>query len=122
MDIKRPCEECFIGIMEQSNPPDSGDWNEDGFLEFFCNICGYGYKQFNMLFGPYSQNKSNGLSKRKIRKVVDKVFTRQNLPYNEKTTTENEIFDSCFTNNDVIFFLYNVFNEDLVFLKNQLLE
>ncbi len=65
-------------------------------------------------------NNGNGFSKRKVRKLVDQVFTRQHLPYNNKKALLTELFAECNTKTSTIEFLVRKCREDRNYLNKNL--
>ncbi len=108
------CKDCAVGIMQRPEYPTSGDYTKDGFLESFCTKCGHGFLKY--LPG---QN-SNGFSKRKIKRVVDQIFTRQHLPYRGKKALLRELFKECETKTSTVEFLSRKCGEDKAYLHRNL--
>jgi len=112
---KVACVECHNGLMQIAENPPSGDYDENGILEPFCNDCGSGFRHFLNGIPFFS------ISKRKIRLVVDKVFTRNGLLYNNKKEVEDKIFETCRTRVEIIAILHEDCGEDIDFLKEMLI-
>jgi len=110
------CDNCEIGYRKKPYPPKGGDYTEDGRVLKFCINCGYSNKYTLMGFTP-----PQTISKRKIKKVVDIVFTRQHLPYPDKKELLRQIFDDNKTKNEIIFFIHITCGEDIDFLKDKIL-
>lgn len=106
--------------MRIPKSPTSSDYNMDGWIEKFCTECGCGFLRY---FPPdkYSTNNNgNGFSKRRIKKLVDQIFTRQHLPYNNKKALLTELFTECNTKDAIIEFLANKCNEERRYLNKKL--
>lgn len=110
------CSECHVGIMLKPLPPASGDFDEEGKLESFCTSCGYGYPRFT---GCDSGQKLI-ISRRDVKRLIDKIFTRLGLPYSEKQAVQHKIFDSCKSREHIIDFLSSELGEDADFLNAEI--
>ena len=116
--LHKVCKDCEKGVMRIPKSPTSGDYNMDGWIEKFCTECGCGFLQY---FPSNSMNNNgNGFSKRKVRKLVDQVFTRQHLPYNNKKALLTELFAECHTKETAITFLANKCGEERRYLNKKL--
>ncbi len=104
--------------MLKPEMPVSGDYNQEGKLEDFCTTCGCGFIQNTT--GRQINIDVFFISKRNIKILIDKIFTRQNLPYNQKTEVENHIFLECKTRDDIVTRLSKDFNESQTFLEKEL--
>lgn len=115
------CDTCKQGFMKCANPAPSGDFTQDGYIEPFCTMCGHGYiKQ-----SSYSLNDNNIpyrsiISKRSVKALVDKIFTRQGLHYKQKTEYENFIFQNCRSKEEIISYLSENFSENPSFIHRNL--
>lgn len=110
------CITCQKGQMIKPEQPRSSDYNKEGYLESFCINCGSGF-----IYSTTSIDINKFfISKRNIKKLIDIIFTRQGLPYIEKTDVENKIFTSCKTREEIINFLKHEYKEDTVFIDAQL--
>lgn len=99
------------GLMIKPEKPILGDYNEDGFLECFCNTCGCG---FIHIYG--TKHITFYISKREIKRVIDKIFTIHNLDYRNKKDIQQKIFNTCKTKEQIINILSDTYNEN----KNKL--
>ena len=116
--LHKVCKECDKGAMRVPKFPTTGDYNMDGWIEKFCTECGYGFLQY--LPSNSMNNNGNGFSKRKVRKLVDQVFTRQHLPYNNKKALLTELFAECHTKETAIEFLVRECGEERRYLNKKL--
>jgi len=92
--------------------PKSGDYNTDGVLEAFCTNCGKGYIQIDSLISR--------ISKRNIKTLLDKIFTRNGLRYNKKIDVEKEILSDVRDRKSIVNFLSAAFDEDRNFIESNL--
>jgi len=118
--LHKVCEDCKEGAMRIPKFPTTSDYNADGWIDKFCTKCGCG---FLLHFPPdkYSTNNNgNGFSKRKVRKLVDQVFTRKHLPYNNKKALLAELFSECNTKETTIEFLVRECGEERRYLNKKL--
>lgn len=108
------CDNCEDGVMEKPYPPASGDFNEDGILEHFCNECGYGFpREVNSI-----EIEIHAIfSQRKLKKILHRLFTEHEFPYYRKKQVKNEINQNCKDVDDVVTFLDELFDEDTDFLE-----
>jgi len=113
--LLKVCKDCEKGIMRIPKFPTSGDYDIEGWIEKFCTECGHGFLQYL----PWEQN-GNGFSKRKVRKLVDQIFTRQHLPYMDKKALLTELFAECHSKTSTIEFLAKRYGEDKTYLQQNL--
>ena len=99
--------------MKMPKLPTGGDFNKDGYIDLFCDKCGCGFIQYIHLNG-------NRFSKRKVKELVDKIFTRKHLPYNEKKEVLKELFQHCNTKALTVEFLAKKFDEEKHYLLKNL--
>lgn len=72
----RTCLECHLGLMKHPDPPRSGDWDEEGFLDFFCTECGISYpKIIIMASGLKTKQYSNRFVKKILKIVCNRGIT-----------------------------------------------
>lgn len=114
--LKPVCTHCSSGAMLKPSPPVSGDFDTDGRLEHFCSSCGAGY--LHITIGA-AVSKAY-ISKTDIRKLVDKVFTRLQLAYSEKSEVEERIFRECATRQNIIDLLSLELGENTAFLNTEI--
>lgn len=117
-DLTSVCLGCYDGLMTKLLVPDGGDYNDEGDVESFCNQCGEGYERFIVGFCQIMR-KSN-LSKRNIRRAIDKVFTHRGLPYNEKKRVEGIVFGTTITETNVVNVISTECQENKEFVRKQL--
>ena len=118
--LHKVCKQCEKGAMRIPKSPTTGDYNMDGWIEKFCTECGCGFLQY-LPPDKYSMNNNgNGFSKRRIKKLVDQIFTRQHLPYNNKKALLTELFAECNTKDSIIEFLSNKCKEERRYLNKNL--
>lgn len=115
--LTRICQICDQGKMLVPEKPVSGDYDVEGFLECFCTNCGSGFIKSIII----NDNVKFYISKRDIKSLVDKVFTRKHIPYNEKTNIENKIVVECKTRSQIMDLLIKDFNEDRDFLDKEII-
>ncbi|MEF8880020.1 MAG: hypothetical protein V5A64_06495 [Candidatus Thermoplasmatota archaeon] len=115
------CNNCKQGFMKSANPAPSGDFTRDGYVEPFCTMCGHGYiKQLNYIVNEPDKYNKDIISKRNIKELVDKIFTRKGLPYNQKNEYENFIFQNCRSKEEIIDYLSDKFSENPNFIHRNL--
>lgn len=115
--LLKVCKDCEKGIMRIAREPiPLGDFNKGGQLEPFCDLCGHGFIQFT----PGTKNNGNGFSKRKIKKVIDAVFTRNHLKYRDKKALMTELLTKCNDKETTINFLSDRCGEDRAYLQEKL--
>lgn len=114
--LYRICQTCYQGKMLKPDQPISGDYTPEGYLEDFCTTCGAGFIQTT----AGCNIDSFYISKRNVKKLLDKVFTRQGLPYNEKTVFMTQIVTVCKTRDQLIGFFKESFDEDEFFINSEL--
>lgn len=114
--LYRICQTCYQGKMFKPEHPTTGDFTAEGYLESFCTICGAGFIQTIIKFDI---NKFY-ISKRNIKRLLDKVFTRQGIPYSDKNQVMEQITVVCKTRDQIIGFFKESFDEDEVFINNEL--
>lgn len=110
------CTECSSGAMLRPCPSTSGDFDTDGHLERFCTQCGAGFLQITVR----GSAQKIYISKTDIRKLVDKVFTRLQLAYSEKSELEERIFKQCATRRSIVDLLSAELGEDAAFLNTEI--
>ena len=115
--LLRVCKDCEKGVMRTAKEPiPLGDYNKGGELESFCDLCGHGFIQFT----PGTEHNGHGFSKRKIKRVIDDVFTRQHLPYPDKKALFTELISKCNDKEATVKFLVDRCGEDREFLQQNL--
>jgi len=119
-DLTSVCLGCNDGLMERPFLPSGGDYDVEGKVEPFCTECGEGYK--HVIVGFCQIMKKANLSKRNIRKAIDKVFTHKGLPYNEKNRVESLVFIKLgeMTEEHVVRVVVEECQEDESFIREQL--
>jgi hypothetical protein len=108
------CDNCNEGEMEKPYPPASGDFNEDGILEHFCNECGYGFpREVNNI----EIEVRYVFSQRKLKRIIHKLFTKNGFPYWRKEPMRKEINQKCKDVDEVVSFFDQLFDENVDFLE-----
>jgi len=116
------CDDCS-GVMERSDPPFSGDFNENGFLEPFCHDCGGGFKHINDENNVICQSTFvKSISDTRLLDIHHKICTRSCQPWLrgwfEKQSFLNMIRESCLTRRDLIdFYMRPPYGENINFLE-----
>jgi len=110
------CPICHKGKMLKTLVYVGGDYNKDGFIEPFCNICGAG---FIKIYINHNLRKIY-ISKKDIKKTTDKIFTINNLPYENKKEVEEKIFTECKTKKQIIDLFIQKFDINKDFIEKEI--
>lgn len=95
----RVCDTCSKGLMKLDKYPDLGDFNQDGFPDAFCQLCGMGFKI--LLPG----NNGNGYSKRRIRLLVHSAYVLKNYDFSDKKEFLDNLYKECDTFDEAISYI-----------------
>jgi len=107
------CVDCS-GIMELSDPPFSGDFNEEGQQEAFCNNYGHGFKHKNDEMVAKCQSTYIGsISDNRLLDIDQSICTEYHLPYLKKWQDKQDflvlIRSTCFSRSDLInYYISNI--------------
>jgi len=113
-----------LGDMALSDPPVSGDFNEQGVQEPFCSECGTGFEHEIMENEKAVQSTFvNTISNKRFSDLIHKLYTRSGkkyLNYSEKQEEIQDIRQNCDSRRELIDFLVEKYNENTDFIESQI--
>jgi len=119
------CDDCS-GVMERSDPPFNGDFNENGIFEPFCHDCGGGFKhKKNETIRACTSTYVESMSDTKILAIHHSICTRSYQPWLRSWLDEQNflmmIKENCGSRRDLIdFYMASPYNENIDFLEKKI--
>lgn len=119
------CDECS-GVMERSDPPFSGDFNENGIFEPFCHDCGGGFKRKkNGIVATWQSTYIESMSDKRLLDIHHSICTRSCQPWlrswMDKQNFLMKIRNICHSRRDIIdFYMNSPYNENNDFLEQKI--
>ena len=111
--LLRVCPFCATGLMNKPEFPVTGDFDNEGKVESFCDICGKGYLKFEA--GCY-----NKISKADIDKLLERIFHKLGIALSTKREHKVSIFTKAVSRFDVIDYCVDNFGADPSYVEEHL--